>query len=155
MMIMDYTDQKVKKAIEVLQSFWAINKTTTKFTQQNAESLGLTVQQLSILNTLYSFPGLTLKEITNRLSSSKSTVSVSVDGLVQSGLVERKTSNKDRREVNITLAPKGENLSRKSSQNAFSYRAMTLALEKFSEEDVNQLLHLHKELLNHLQEVKF
>jgi DNA-binding MarR family transcriptional regulator len=76
---MDYNDEKVKKAIEILQSFWAINKITTKFTRQNAESLGLTLQQLSILNTLYSFPGLTLKSIAERLHIPKSTVSVSVD----------------------------------------------------------------------------
>lgn len=152
---MDYSDKKVKKAIEVLQSFWAINKTTTKFTRQNAEKLGLTLQQLSILNTLFSFPGLTLKEITEKLLSSKSTVSVSVDGLVNLGLVERKTSEEDRREINLKLTSKGEGLSRKSSENAFSYRAMVIALEKMNEKDVDSLVRLHKELLTHLQEIQF
>lgn len=152
---MDYTNEKVKQAIAVLQSFWAINKTTTKFTQQNAESLGLTLQQLSILNTLYSFPGLTLKEITERLLSSKSTVSVSVDGLVRLGLAERKTSEEDRREINLKLTSEGEILSRKSSENALSYRAMVLALEKMNKKDVETLLSLHKELLTYLQEIQF
>ncbi|MFD0681118.1 MULTISPECIES: MarR family winged helix-turn-helix transcriptional regulator [unclassified Paenibacillus] len=151
---MNYKDENVKKAIEVLQSFWAINKTTTKFTQQNAESLGITLQQLSIINTLYSFPGLTLKNITERLFSSKSTVSVSVDGLVSLGLVERTTSDEDRREINLKLTSKGEELSRKSSENAFSYKAMILALEKMDEKDVELLLKLNKELLCSLQEIQ-
>ncbi|MGD8191271.1 MarR family winged helix-turn-helix transcriptional regulator [Brevibacillus ginsengisoli] len=151
---MNYKDEKVKKAMELLQSFWAINKTTTKFTQQNAESLGITLQQLSIINTLYSFPGLTLKNITERLMSSKSTVSVSVDGLVKQGLVERTISKEDRREIHLKLTSKGEELSRKSSEKAFSYKAMVLALEKLDENDVESLLRLHKELLACLQEIQ-
>lgn len=152
---MDYNDGRVKKAIEVLQSFWTINKTTTKFTQQNAESLGITLQQLSIINTLYSFPGLTLKNITERLFSSKSTVSVSVDGLVHLGLVERTISEEDRREINLKLTLKGEEVSRKSRENAFSYKAMVLALEKLNEEEVETLLRLHQQLLSSLQEIEF
>jgi DNA-binding MarR family transcriptional regulator len=89
-------DLKVKKAIEVLQSVRAIIKTITSFTQQNAVKLGLTLHQLSILNTLYSFPNLTLKEVTAKLHSSKSTISVSIERLVQLGLVKRKSSIEDR-----------------------------------------------------------
>ncbi|WP_248928544.1 MarR family winged helix-turn-helix transcriptional regulator [Paenibacillus hamazuiensis] len=152
---MDYNDEKLKKAIEVLQSFLAISKTTTKFTQQNAESLGINLQQMSIVNTLSFFPGLTLKSITERLSSSKSTVSVSIDGLVNLGLVERTVSVEDRREIKLMLTPKGEEISKKSRENAYSYRAMALALEKLTENDVENLLRLHKELLSYLQEVQF
>ncbi|MFH5185695.1 MarR family winged helix-turn-helix transcriptional regulator [Paenibacillus sp. TAB 01] len=152
---MDYKDEKVKKAMEVLQSFWAINKTTTKLTQHNAESLGITLQQLSIINTLYSSPGLTLKSITERLLSSKSTVSVSVDGLVNLGLVERTIAQEDRREINLKLTPQGEEVSRTSMENAYSYRAMVSALGKMGEADVEALLRLHKELLSYLEEAQY
>jgi MarR family transcriptional regulator, organic hydroperoxide resistance regulator len=152
---MDYQDLKVKKAIEVLQSFWAITRTTTKFTQQNAESLGLTLQQMSINNLLYSTPGVTLKEITEKLGLSKSSVSVAVDGLVQAGYVIRQTSSEDRREINLSLTPEGKELSKKSTQNAYSYRAMVLALEEMKETDVEQLLTLNKQLVSYLQKVEF
>ncbi len=143
----------MKKAIEVLQSVSAIIKTTTSFTQQNAEELGLTLHQLSILNTLYSFPNLTLKEVTEKLQSSKSTISVNVEGLVQLGLVERKSSIEDRREVKLNLTNAGKVKSRQSSQNAYSYRAMVQALDKMNDEDVEQLLVLNKELFTNLQQV--
>jgi len=152
---MDFKEEKVKKAIEVLQLFWAINKTTTKFTQQNAENLGITLQQMAIINTLYSFPKLTLKNITERLSSPKSTVSVSVDGLVNLGLVERAISEEDRREINLKLTSKGEEISKKSQKNALSYKTMVTALEKLDEQDVETLLRLNKELLSNLQEIEF
>ena len=147
---MDYNDIKVKQAAEVTQSFVAISRTLAKFTQKNADNLGLTLQQLGIMNTIYSSPAITLKEITERLILSKSTASVSVDALVNSGLVERKTSEEDRREVNLTLTDAGKELSGKSIQNPLSYKAMVAALEKISEEDIQALLRIHRELLNHL-----
>lgn len=50
---MDYNDLKVKQAAKVVQSFMTISKILAKFTQQNAERLGLTLQQLGVLNTIY------------------------------------------------------------------------------------------------------
>ncbi|TGE32169.1 MarR family winged helix-turn-helix transcriptional regulator [Desulfosporosinus sp. Sb-LF] len=149
---MDYNNDKVKRAAEVVQSFVTISKTLTKFALQNAVSLGLTLQQMGILNTIYSSPEITLKDITEKLQLSKSTVSVNVDGLVNSGLVERKTSEVDRREIQLTLTTTGKELSRRSVQNPLSYQAMISALEKLSEEDIQILLRTHKELLSHLQD---
>ncbi|MCM2534040.1 MarR family transcriptional regulator [Neobacillus pocheonensis] len=152
---MDYHDEKVKRAIEVLQSYWGINKTTAKFTQQNAERLGLTLQQLSIVNLLKFTPGITLKEITQRLLSAKSTVSVSVEGLVQLGFVERQTSTEDRREINLRLTSEGEKVSKSSTQNPYSYQAMVSALEQMEETEIKQLVDLNKKLLENLQKVEF
>jgi len=152
---MDYNSDKVKRAAEVVQSFMTISKTLTKFTKQNAASLGLTLQQMGILNTIYSSPEITLKEITEKLQLSKSSVSINVDDLVHLSLVERKTSEEDRREIHLKLTSTGQELSRKSCQNALSYRAMILALEKTSEEDIQLLLRIHNELLSNLQNCSF
>lgn len=147
---MDYNDFKVKRAGEVVQSFMRISKTLAKFTQKNAESLGLTLQQLGVLNIIYSFPLITLKEITEKLVIPKSTASVSVDELVNLGLVQRKASEKDRREINLIVTAKGKETSKKSIQNPVSYIAMISALEKISPEDINTLLRLHDEILKFL-----
>lgn len=152
---MDYTDKYVKRAAGVVQSFMTISRTLVKFTQQNADSLGLTVTQMGILNTIRTSPGITLKEITERLFSPKSTISISVDSLVNLGLVARKSSEEDRREVNLKLTREGEEVSKKSCENAVSYRAMLSALEKLSEEDVQSLLRIHRELSMHLQKFQF
>jgi len=148
---MDYSNRNVKLAAKVVQSFVAVNKILAKFTQQNAKSLGLKVLQMGILNTLYSSPEITLKEVAEKLQLSKSTVSVNVDDLVNAGLINRKTSEEDRREINLKLTFEGETLARKSCQNASSYKAMSSALEKISEEKVQCLLDTHKELLILLQ----
>lgn len=151
-MDLNFKDPKVKQVQEVYQSLWAINKTTAKFTKKNAESFGLTLQQLSILNTLFAFPQLTQQELAERLISSKSTISVGVDKLVKMGLVERKFSVEDRREVKLKLTIKGEEVSKKSSENSISYKAMLSALENMPDEDIKSLLRIQKELLHHLIE---
>ena len=152
---MDYTDAKVKQAGEVVQSFMEISRVLTKFTSQNAESLGLTLQQMGILNTISAFPEITLKEITEKLNIPKSTVSVNVESLVNLELIDRKTTEEDRREIHLASTPKGKKLSEKSSQNAPSYRAMILALEKMAEEDIHVLITTHKELLKDLRDFNF
>jgi len=143
---MDYNDIKVKQATEVVQSFIMISKTLAKFTQKNAESLGLTLPQLGILNTIYSSPSITLKALTEKLLIPKSSASVNVDELVNLSLVERKASEDDRREVNLTLTIAGIEISKKSIQNPASYIAMIAALEKIPKEDIHELLRIHKEL---------
>ncbi|ATW26590.1 MarR family winged helix-turn-helix transcriptional regulator [Candidatus Formimonas warabiya] len=147
---MDYRDDRVKQAEDVVQSFINISRTITKLTQQNAASLGLTLAQMGILNTISSFPGITLKEITARLCLSKSTVSVSIDDLVNKGLIERTTSEEDRREINLKVTSSGKELSRKSCDNAISYKAMVSVLEKIPQTDIQFLLGIHKQILTHL-----
>jgi DNA-binding MarR family transcriptional regulator len=151
---MEFSQQSLKQAGEVVQSFISINKAIIKFTQNNAASLGLTVQQMGILNWIFSNPGSTLKAVTEQLDIPKSTVSVSIDGLVSLGLVERKQSTENRREVHLKVTTKGRGVTQRSIKNALSYKAMAKSLEKLSEEDINSLLHMHKSLLASLKDMK-
>ncbi|WP_427127701.1 MarR family winged helix-turn-helix transcriptional regulator (plasmid) [Priestia megaterium] len=150
---MEFSNQAIEQAAEVVQSFISVNKAIIKFTQSNASSLGLTVQQMGVLNWIASKPGSTLKAVTEQLGIPKSTVSVSIDGLVNLGLVEREQSKESRREVNLKVTNKGRGVSQKSIKNASSYKAMASALDKFSKEDVDSLLHMHKSLLSSLKEI--
>ena len=152
---MDYTNPKVKIAGEVVQSFITISRTLTKFSTQNAGSLGLTLQQMGVLNTIGTFPEITPKEITDKLSLPKSTVSVIVDSLVNLKLIEREISEENRREIHLTATPKGTELSKKSSENALSYKAMISVIEKMAEEEICNLLRIHKEILGNLKACKF
>ncbi len=146
-------NQSLKKEEEVVQSFVAINKEIIKFTNQNASSLGLTVLQMGILNTIYGIPNITLKSISERLSVPKSTVSVNVDELVNLGLIERKPSSEDRREVKLKVTTQGRETSIKAIEISTSYKAMSLALEQLQETEIQTLLHIHKNLLNSLQQL--
>ncbi|MCP1452411.1 MarR family winged helix-turn-helix transcriptional regulator [Priestia megaterium] len=152
---MEFSQQSLKQAGEVVQSFISINKAIIKFTQNNAASLGLTVQQMGILNWIFSNPGSTLKAVTKQLDIPKSTVSVSIDGLVSLGLVERKQSTENRREVHLKVTTKGKGVSQRSIKNASSYKAMAKALENLSKEDIASLLNMNKNLLTSLKEMDF
>ncbi|PFE89958.1 MarR family transcriptional regulator [Bacillus thuringiensis] len=151
---MSLKNQSFKQAGEVVQSFVTINKEIIKFTHQNASSLGLTVQQMGILNTIYALPNVTLKEISERLSVPKSTVSVNVDELVNLQLIERKQSDEDRREIRLKVTDQGQEASKKSIENSTSYKAMELALQQLQEDDVQTLLRIHKDLLISLQQFR-
>ncbi len=150
---MEFSNLDLKQAGEIVQSFISVNKAIIKFTQDNASSLGLKVQQMGVLNWISSNPGSTLKAVTEQLDIPKSTVSVSIDGLVNLGLVEREQSKENRREVNLKVTIKGRDISQKSIKNASSYKAVASALEKFSKEDIDSLLHMHKSLLSSLKEI--
>lgn len=138
---------------KIMQSFLEIQKTIVSFTQQNAASLGLTVSQMGVLNTIYTKPDLTLKAVAEMLSLPKSTVSVGVEGLFQLGLVERAQSQEDRRELKLNVTSEGKEIAKKSIENSSSYRAMMIALEKMPQEDIQTLLRIHSRLLTHLQEI--
>lgn len=154
-MDLNFSDPKVQKVMDVYQSFWSINKTTAKFAKKNAESFGLSIQQLSILHTLMAFPELTQQELAEKLISPKSTISVGIDKLVEIGLVKREFSKEDRREVKLQLTIKGEEVSKNSSKNSISYQAMLYALDQMPQEDIHSLLRIQKNLLNHLIESGF
>ncbi|EOP02006.1 MULTISPECIES: MarR family winged helix-turn-helix transcriptional regulator [Bacillus] len=149
---MNLKDPSFKQAGEVVQSFVTINKEIIKFTHQNASSLGLTIQQMGILNTIYAIPNITLKDISERLSIPKSTVSVNVDDLVNLEFIERKQSDEDRREIKLKVTPKGQETSKKSIENSTSYKAMSLALQQLQEDDVQTLLRIHKTLLTSIKQ---
>ncbi|WP_260869452.1 MarR family winged helix-turn-helix transcriptional regulator [Paenibacillus sp. Y412MC10] len=147
-----YQDPLMKLAAEVVQSFTGIQRRLLEFTRSNAESLGLNVLQLGILNTLYAAPGLTLKELTVRLSSPKSSISLQVEGLVQAGLVDRVISETDRREVKLSLTAEGRQRSLQSAANPRSYLAMGYALEQLPASDAESLLRIHQSIQKLLEE---
>lgn len=147
-------EQSFKLAGEVVQSFISVNRALTRFSQQNAASLGLTLPQMGMLNAIYAKMGSTLKEIAERLQMPKSTASVVLDGLVNMDLAERREAQDDRREIRLNVTEKGEELARKSIGNSTSYRAMQNALGRLAQGDVQTLLRIHREMEEYLLENK-
>lgn len=90
------------------------------------DKYGISWQQFNILRILRGgYPhSSSLKELTNRMVDRTSNTSRLVDKLIHKGLVERITSENDRRKVNITISSKGLDLVEVSSV------ALELELEK-------------------------
>ncbi|QAA32353.1 MarR family winged helix-turn-helix transcriptional regulator [Clostridium manihotivorum] len=139
---------KIGQATEVVQSFMMISKALAKYTQQNAANLGLTLQQIGILNTVYATPLISFEQITEQLLISESVATISIEELIKLGLVEQKSSQEDISENNFSITDKGKEISKKSIQNPSSYLAMASALEKLSAKDIDTLLRIHKEICN-------
>lgn len=145
----------MKQSVEFLQSFWAINRITSQLTQQDAAHAGLTLQQLAILNVIRFHPELkTLKQLTERLLTAKSTLSISIDGLVTLGYLTREPSKEDRREILLSLTPEGQKLSQTINRYSSAHHVMETALANMDPSDVETLLKLHKALLTKLHSVK-
>lgn len=60
---MELSEDRVNRVRDVLGSYWAINRITAKHAEQNALSLGLSLQQMAILNILYGRPGSTVDDL--------------------------------------------------------------------------------------------
>ncbi|WP_433750910.1 MarR family winged helix-turn-helix transcriptional regulator [Falsibacillus pallidus] len=144
-----------QKAAQLVMSFSEIARMSSKFTQQNAESLGISLPQLGIINTLISSKGMSQKELGEKLHISKSTISVNIEKLVQMGLIIRMEAEEDRREVILQLTEKGKDISRTSAQNAYSYRAMLKAGEEIGMDKVDLLLELHEQIREKLKGITF
>ncbi|MDN9008995.1 MarR family winged helix-turn-helix transcriptional regulator [Brevibacillus laterosporus] len=145
----------MKQSLAFLQSFWAINRITSKLTQLDAAHAGLTLQQLAILNVIRFHPELkTLKQLTDRLLTAKSTLSISIDGLVTLGYLTREPSQEDEREIILSLTPEGHKLSQTINNHSSSHHVMETALQSMDPEDVETLLRLLKSLHTQLNSLK-
>jgi len=70
-------------------------------------TVGLTVPQLLVLQSLDAGAGHTVGEIAGDVHLSQGTVTAMLDRLVAKGLVTRRRSESDRRKVRVTLTPEG------------------------------------------------
>ncbi|MDR0184245.1 MarR family winged helix-turn-helix transcriptional regulator [Lysobacter arvi] len=74
------------------------------------DELGLTYPQYLVLSSLWEDDGLTVSGIGARLALEASTITPLVKRLEQAGLVERRRSERDERQVHVQLTQAGRNL---------------------------------------------
>lgn len=98
---------------------------------------GLSMQELNVLNTIGDNKSCIMSDIAKNLSLSLSSVTVIVEKLVKSGLVERVRSEEDRRIVYGKLTSEGAKIYQ--SQIDFLYSMLNKILEKLSLEEQSSL----------------
>lgn len=86
-----------------------ILRATELFERDLAQAVGLTPAKLRVLQILSSRPGrcATPKDLAAQMGVSQATVTALVDKLVVMGLVKRVPSEKDRRQINVTITDEG------------------------------------------------
>ncbi len=98
---------------EALASFRYALRQFLRFSENSAESVGLTPQQHQALLAIKGFPGrdrLTVSELAERLQIRHHSAVGLADRLAAQGLVERQPSTTDRRQVYVALSEKGLDL---------------------------------------------
>lgn len=140
----------LQQAIDLTNSFVSIARQLKKISIQTATKLGITFQQLIILNSIRNNEGLTQKDLTERLRTAKSRVSLSIDELEKKNYVKRETSANDRRETQLFLTPDGIRLCQRYREESEAYKSLANSLEQFSEDELNILIDMQKKILTDL-----
>jgi MarR family transcriptional regulator, organic hydroperoxide resistance regulator len=98
----------------ILQSLRAIVRDLRRASVSCEKQFGLSAAQLFVLQALRDQPGMSLGEVAQRTATDSSSVSVVVRKLEEKGLVQKRTSSKDGRRLELSLTPNGRRLSEKS-----------------------------------------
>ncbi|MDW8800986.1 MarR family transcriptional regulator [Clostridium sp. A1-XYC3] len=96
--------QLINYAEEIIDIFRLLSKILKGHITKEADDLGFTVPQIMLMNILSEHPGISLNELSKRLSLSKSTVSGIVDRLEKNGNLIREIPEENRRTVKIFLS---------------------------------------------------
>lgn len=97
--------EELSQAAEIEATIFALYRLLRRPFDADAAGSGLTVPQITVLEELANEDGLSLKELSRRLSLSHSTVSGIIDRLEKRELVQRTTDAQDRRSSRILLSP--------------------------------------------------
>ncbi|HVS30509.1 MAG TPA: MarR family transcriptional regulator [Thermoanaerobaculia bacterium] len=84
------------------------------FDKQAQSRYGLGAAQMFILHVLQQDDDLTLNELADRAATDQSSASLAVGKLVSEGYIRRVTSTEDRRQIRLSLTPKGRALVKRS-----------------------------------------
>ncbi len=98
---------------EALASFRHSLRQFLRFSEEAAQSVGLTPHQHQALLAIRGFPGrqrITIGELAERLQIKHNSAVELVNRLAEENLVVRESSEKDHRQVYVTLTERGSNL---------------------------------------------
>lgn len=99
-----------KAEYEILAAFRYSLRQFLHFSEEAAQSVGLTPQQHQALLSIKGFPGrdkITIKELAERMQIRHHSAVGLADRLVAQGLLKREPSRTDRRQVYVTLSTQG------------------------------------------------
>lgn len=144
---MDENNPKLEQTIEVLRSFWRIQRNFGRWGQESIKNSNLSMPQFLILQTIFPVQVISQKSLGERLLFPKSTLSASVDGLVTLGFLKRSVPEENRREVQLELTEAGrEQILLMYNEPNGVYQKMMGVLSLLSAESIHTLLALHQQL---------
>lgn len=112
------------------------------------KNVGVTISQWRVISTLTRQPGLTQKEIADRVGIEGSTLVPIIDKMEKDQFVKRKLDNQDRRINRIYLTNKADDLW--NSMIECALRIRKLSTKEISEEQVTTMLEVLKKIAKNL-----
>jgi DNA-binding MarR family transcriptional regulator len=109
-------------------------------------AIGISGAQLFVLEQLRDAPATSVNELAVRTSTHQSSVSTVVSRLARQGLVARTPAAKDRRRLEISITPRGQELLAAAPETAQS--RMVAALQRIPPEHVTELAAALAELVH-------
>ncbi|KAA9006565.1 MarR family transcriptional regulator [Paenibacillus spiritus] len=127
---------------EVFSAIFTAARQLKRLAHRSAADHELTVHQLEILSLVSASPGLSQKEVAERLRLSKSRVSLHLDQLTEKGLVLRESSPVDRRETVLQPTPRGSESAASIRDRDLSRQALSDVLSRMDDGDIDTLIRL-------------
>ena len=147
------TETNTGRASEMMKSFWSVQRYLVRMMHQTAQTNGITLPQLHGLMMLHEQGAITQKELVRRTRMPKSTLSQSIDGLVEKGWVCRKTNPDNRREVVLTLADSGKRfIEQLKQQEQSTEHQLNLILSTLEDEVYHHMIEAHHQIVEGLKE---
>jgi DNA-binding MarR family transcriptional regulator len=131
--------QFIDYAEEIVDIFRALHKEFRTQIIKESCRYGLTVPQMLLIHELQEHPGVTLNDLSKKLSLSKSTVSGIVDRLEKGEYVTREIPKDNRRIVKISLLPKGIEIS--AIVKDVKSKQLSKLLEKVDISETEEIIH--------------
>ncbi|HEX2968596.1 MAG TPA: MarR family winged helix-turn-helix transcriptional regulator [Bacteroidales bacterium] len=121
---------------------------------QNNESCctGITLAQCHVLLEIESRGKESLSELAGNIGLDKSTISRTVDGLVNIGLVDRSVTSEDRRMATLQLTEAGKKICSTINKTSDEYYEDTLSV--LNEVETEEIILLLNKLINRMTELR-
>ncbi|ASA25559.1 MarR family winged helix-turn-helix transcriptional regulator [Paenibacillus donghaensis] len=140
---------KEQQLDEIVSSFRRISHAFQQLLWKEAEELNITPTQLIVLRKLSVHPDIGITGLAELLHLGNSAASGVVDRMVKAGLITRQRSETDKRIYHLAMTEKGREIREKSKQ---SLRTHLLPLSNIPIEDAEELLRIHGEIVNILEQ---
>lgn len=104
---MDKNEKQLDRSIGLLRSFWNLQKNLMHSMQNTAYNHGLSIPQYTILMAMVYHKEMTQKTVREQTHLPKSTLSYSIDGLIEMNVLNRSPVEGNRREMLLSINEKG------------------------------------------------
>lgn len=142
-------EEVIVKAINIISE--SMRESMRKYkedTQNSKELFSLSITQLHYLHVIKERTNVTITELAEIFGVQKSTVTVTVNKLLQSGFIEKLTSNSDLRVVYVSLTEKGKEIIELEDRGYRQFAADILAMLK--EEEQTTFTFLLNKVINNI-----